>query len=225
MVVAPQRNSYTPNFRTGKTQGTAAAAQVLQQLIGFDPTKVGYMGLEDVQRLSLTAENLEEQVKFAKHAAKKISSILKSCHTIEQIRQEIMKAGLDKYQAINELIGELTKDTNQAQIDERLLQQKIANALQLQGAKAQADSTIEDKSLSNRLLALRQGTATKLQQMHANNRREISESKQRIIEGERLAAARRQYNQTMTQAMNGQIPAGRANSLLANLKKALVSKW
>lgn len=136
-----------------------------------------------------------------------------------------MKAGLDKYQAINELIGELTKDTNQAQIDERLLQQKITNALQLQGAKAQADAAIEDKSLSNRLLALRQGTATKLQQMNANTRREISESKQRIIEGERLAAARRQYNQTMTQAMNGQIPAGRANSLLANLKKALVSKW
>ncbi|MEM9264555.1 MAG: hypothetical protein AAGA46_03430 [Cyanobacteria bacterium P01_F01_bin.13] len=222
----PTTQAFRPALRTGKTQHTQAAAQILQRLTGFDPTKLGQsMTLEDVQRLSLTAEQMQEQVKFAKHAAKKLNDILKNAQTLEQLRADVMKAGLDKYQAINEILAQLTTETHQAGIDEKLLQQKIQGQLQWQSAKAGADAAIQKQSLSARLLKLKQGTGTRMQVMRQTTQREIKEERTRIIGAEKTASARRQYNQVMTQAMNGEIPAGRARGILGGLKKALTASW
>lgn len=224
-MVANQSRPLLPQYRVGKTKGTAGASTVLNNLIGVDLNKLGRMSLEDVQRMSATADAMKEQVDFAKKAAKKIQQILKDYQTIEEIRAEVAKAGLARYAAINEVIGDITKETNQAQINERLLQQKISNAMQLQAANASASAAIEEKSLANRLLKLRKGTDLTINQMHRATQQEIGQEKQRIIASEKTKAARRQYYKTMNAAMDGHIPASRARGMLAGLKKALVSNW
>lgn len=214
-----------PSYRVGKTKGTAGSASVLQNLIGVDLTKLGQMSLEDVQHLSATAEAMKEQVQFAKAAAKKIKQILKDCQTIEEIRAEVAKAGLDKYKAINEIIGDLTQATHQGQIDEKLLQQRIQNGMQIQSANAAATASIEEKSLANKLLKLRKGTALTIQQMNRSNQQAIRADRQRIIESERYKQAKAQYYKTMNAAMEGNISASQARGTLGRLKKALTAKW
>ncbi|EKU99727.1 hypothetical protein SPB21_07605 [Leptothoe sp. ISB3NOV94-8A] len=212
--------AYSPNFRVGNTSGTTAASKVIEQMTGgFDPRSIGKLSLEDVQRLSATAEEMAKQEKFAKHACKKIKEILKRVATIEELRAEILKEGLAKDGQVAEMVAELTKQTNQAGLDRKLLQEKTANALQYQGAQYQANAGLDRANWKFKLLQLRQGTELKLQSMGTNHKQTLNQERQRIRLQARTAQARATYNRTLADAMDGKISARQASGLLAKLQK------
>ncbi len=209
------------NYQAGKLGGTDYGAGVLQQLIGFDINQLGNMQLEDVQAISAQLDNIKEQGRFAKETVKKLREILKQVTSIEQLRAEILKEGLEKEVEINSLLSNLAIASGKAQHDNNALSAKTKGELNMQQAQFATDMGVHKESLTLRLKSLRAGGQQQIQSMRENHRQSASDQRERIAASQQRSFAQRQYNQTLNDAMNNKVSASQARGIMGRLKAAL----
>ena len=209
------------NYQAGRLGGTDYGAKVLQQLIGFDVNQLGSMQLESVQAISAQLDEIRLQEKFAKTTVKKLKEILKRVATIEELRAEVLKEGLEKESEINQLLSKLAIDSSKAQHDKNLLSATTKGELNMHQAQFATDMGVHKESLTLRLKALRAGGQQQIQSLRTNHRQSMTDQRQRIAANQQRSLAQKQYNQTLNDAMNNKVSAGQARGILGRLKQQL----
>lgn len=203
MAIDKHSNPFA-RLRAGKVGNTADAASLMMETFDLDIDKIGQLTPSGVRQLSLMAQKGKDQVMYGKVAVRQFESIMDSIKKLEEMRVELLKAGMKNTHEIDKAIAKLSIEVEKHRDASQTLATKTQGAVRELHHKGSLTREEYNIGLADKLrLQLRESQNKVL--VSAQQRQTDSDLKLRLGEQNRRESQREaRFNQKLVGYMKGE---------------------